>query len=234
MSDLKAALDELKISIDDVNLRRFSEFEKLLIEWNEKMNLTAITDSFGIMTKHFLDSLLPLTVFDIPQGAKLIDVGTGAGFPGVPIKLARNDISITLLDSLNKRINFLNHVISELELDDICAVHGRAEELGRLAELREAFDVATSRAVAPLDMLSEFCLPFVRVGGVFLALKSADSGDEIEAAKPIIAELGGEVEDELSAEVPYTDITRKIVVVRKVSPTPERFPRSMKKIKRGG
>ncbi|MCL2838307.1 MAG: 16S rRNA (guanine(527)-N(7))-methyltransferase RsmG [Oscillospiraceae bacterium] len=234
MSDLKTALGGLNIPIDDVNLRRFSEFEGLLLEWNKKMNLTAITDSFGIMTKHFLDSLLPLTVFDIPQGARMIDVGTGAGFPGVPIKLARADISITLLDSLNKRIHFLDHVIAELELDGICAVHGRAEELGRLSEWRETFDVATSRAVATLDMLSEFCLPFVKVGGVFLVLKSADSDDEIEAAKPIIAELGGKIEDEFSAEVPYTDITRKIVVVRKVSPTPERFPRSMKKIRRGG
>ena len=248
---LKTAIEQLGISIDNSGIERFSMFEKLLLEWNEKMNLTAITDSFGIMTKHFLDSLLPLSVFPLPQSARLIDVGTGAGFPGVPIKLVRDDISVTLLDSLNKRINFLNEVIAELfcrgdnlppagehcsplRFGGIAAVHGRAEELGRAPEYRETFDVATSRAVAPLDMLSEFCLPFIKVGGVFLALKSADSGGEIEAAKPIITELGGGIEDEISAEIPYTDIVRRIVVVRKISPTPEKYPRSIKKIKRGG
>jgi len=233
MTDLQSALTQLNIPIDDANLERFEQFESLLLEWNERMNLTAITDPFEIKTKHFLDSLLPLSVFEIPHGASLIDVGTGAGFPGIPLKLARTDISVTLLDSLNKRIGFLDAVISELGLTETRAIHGRAEELGRVSEFRETFDVATSRAVAALDILAEFCLPFVKVGGVFLALKSADSLEEIEAAKSMIATLGGEIEREFTATIPYTEIERKIVVIRKVSATAEKFPRSMKKIKRG-
>ena len=222
------------IEINSQTIENFKKFEKLLLEWNEKINLTAITDSFEILTKHFLDSVLPLTMFDIRQNSSLIDVGTGAGFPGIPIKLARPDISLTLLDSLNKRVNFLNQVADELGLADFSAIHARAEEAGRVAEFRESFDIATSRAVAEMSMLAEFCLPFVKVGGAFLALKSADCGDEISAAKSIITELGGEIEDEFVAQIPFTDILRKIVVVRKVAPTPERFPRSIKKIKRGG
>ena len=215
-------------------IRKFTKFEQLLLDWNEKINLTAITDSFGILTKHFLDSVLPLTVFDIPQSASLIDVGTGAGFPGIPLKLTRSDISITLLDSLNKRINFLNEVIDQLKLTGISAIHARAEELGQSAQLREKFDIATSRAVAELTMLSEFCLPFVKVGGVFLALKSVDCDEEIEAAKPMISILGGEIEAEFTAQIPFADILRKVVVIRKVRQTPDKFPRNIKKIKRGG
>ena len=233
MTDLKPALTQLNIPIDEANLERFERFESLLLEWNERMNLTAITDSFEIKTKHFLDSVLPLSVFEIPPGASLIDIGTGAGFPGIPLKLARADISVTLLDSLNKRIGFLAEVIAELGLTEIRAIHGRAEELGRASEFRETFDVATSRAVAALDVLAEFCLPFVKVGGVFLALKSADSSEEIESAKSMITTLGGEIESEFTAKIPYTEIERKIVVIQKVSPTAEKFPRSMKKIKRG-
>jgi len=234
MTDLKSALTQLNIPIDDANLNRFEQFERLLLDWNERMNLTAITEPFEIMTKHYLDSVLPLSVFEILHGATLIDVGTGAGFPGIPLKLTRADISATLLDSLNKRINFLSEVIAELGLTEIRAVHGRAEELGRTPEFREKFDVATSRAVAALDVLAEFCLPFIKVGGVFLALKSTDSGEEIESAKPTIATLGGEIEREFTVKIPYTEIERKIVVIRKITVTSEKFPRNMKKIKRGG
>ena len=227
----KSALDQLNIAVSDKNIEKFCLFEKLLLEWNEKINLTAITDSFDIMTKHFLDSLLPLSVFDIPQNARLIDVGTGAGFPGVPLKLARNDISVTLLDSLNKRINFLTEVISELKLEKIQAIHARAEEFGRLTEYRETFDIAISRAVAALDMLAEFCLPLVKVGGVFLAMKAEDSAEEIKTAMPIIKALGGKIEDEILTKIPHTDIVRKIIVIRKINQTPAQYPRSMKKIK---
>jgi len=247
----KSALTQLNIPIDEANLNRFEQFERLLLDWNERMNLTAITDPFEIMTKHYLDSVLPLSVFEIPHGATLIDVGTGAGFPGMPLKLTRADISVMLLDSLNKRINFLNAVIKELfyrgdyqspagehcsplQFGEIRAVHGRAEELGRTPEFRENFDVATSRAVAALDVLAEFCLPFVKIGGVFLALKSLESGEEIESAKPTIATLGGEIENEFTVKIPYTEIERKIVVIRKIEKTSEKFPRNMKKIKRGG
>ena len=228
----KSGLGQINIPIDDINIEQFCSFEKLLLEWNEKFNLTAITDNFGIMTKHFLDSLLPLSAFEVPQNAGIIDVGTGAGFPGIPIKLARSDLSVTLLDSLNKRVNFLCEVAAKLDLKECTPIHGRAEVLGKSAEYREKFDIATSRAVASLDMLAEFCLPFVKVGGVFLALKSEDSEEETKSAQSIVAALGGDIENEITAKIPYTDIVRKIIIIRKIKNTPAEYPRAMSKIKK--
>jgi len=232
MNDLQSAFSQLNLKINDKIIQKFTAFEQLLLDWNEKMNLTAITEPFEILTKHFLDSILPITVFDIPQNALMIDIGTGAGFPGIPIKLVRDDISLTLLDSLNKRINFLDEVVNQLGLNDISTIHGRAEDLGRNVGFREMFDVVTSRAVAELAMLAELCLPFVKVGGVLIALKSTDSNEEISNAKSIISELGSEIENEFTAAIPFTEISRKIVIIRKVAPTSEKFPRSIKKIKK--
>lgn len=230
---LRRGLDALNIGADEDMLRKFETYSKLLIDRNKKINLTAITDDTEISTKHFLDSILPLTAADIPLGAAVIDVGTGAGFPGIPIKIVRGDISLTLLDSLLKRINFLGEVCREIGLSDVECVHARAEDEAR--HRREKYDAAVSRAVAPLKILAEYCLPYVKVGGIFLALKSA--GAEIEReiadAKPIIGTLGGKVEDEARLLLPETDITRSIIVIRKTAATPAQFPRSSARIKKG-
>lgn len=198
------------------------KYAELLCEWNEKMNLTAITDPEGIAVKHFLDSCLPLTMVDIPNGSSLIDVGTGAGFPGVPMHILRSDISLTLLDSLNKRLTFLKTVLDEIGLA-AQLVHSRAEDSGS-ALLRESFDFAAARAVARLSVLSEYCLPFVKVGGAFIALKGPDCSDEIDNAEPAIRVLGGKIESVSEYSIPGGD-KRTLIVIRKVSSTPKRYPR---------
>ncbi len=210
---------------------KFGRYSELLREWNKKINLTAITDDDGITVKHFLDSLLPLKYVDI-SGGSLADIGTGAGFPGLPIKLARPGVRLTLIDSLKKRINFLSAVCGELGVEADC-VHGRAEELGR-KELRDSFDTVVSRAVANMTALSEYCMPFVRVGGRFVALKSEGADAEIDAARPIIGTLGGRIAEIVKAPLPESGITRTIVIIEKTKPTPDAFPRGAKKIKQAG
>lgn len=227
-------LKQLNIEVTDIGLKRFERYSELLKEWNERINLTAITDDDGIAVKHFLDSALPLKYLDTVQGARLVDVGTGAGFPGLPIKILRPDIEVTLIDSLNKRVRFLNEVIAELGLSGITAVHGRAEELSRKPEYRERFDLAISRAVANMTTLSEYCLPYAGVGGMFVALKARDAEEEIRAAMPIMGTLGGRIKDVTAAPLPESDIVRTIAVIEKVRPTPAAFPRSAKKIKNSG
>lgn len=227
----KKGLNELNISISSEQIRQFKMYSQMLKEWNEKINLTAITDDDGIAVKHFLDSILPLKYINFPTGAALADVGTGAGFPGIPLKIIRSDLEVTLIDSLSKRINFLNTVSDELNLSGIKSVHGRAEELARNNKYREQFDVVVSRAVANMTVLCEYCLPYVKTGGMFIALKARDAEDEIGHAKPMIGNLGGSIEELLSAPLPESDIVRTIAVIRKVKPTPGSFPRSSKKIK---
>lgn len=229
---LRAGLRELGLETAPPAESRFARYSELLKEWNEKMNLTAIIDDDGIAVKHFLDSLLPLKYIDI-DGKSVADIGTGAGFPGLPFKLARPNISLTLVDSLNKRISFLKHVCEELKLEDVRCVHGRAEELAR-SEFRDKYDIAVSRAVANMTALSEYCLPFVKPGGMFIALKSGDADAEIDSARPIIGSLGGSVSEIIKAPLPLSDITRTIVIVEKTKPTPKTFPRSAKKIKQSG
>lgn len=227
---LRRGFDTLKISADNTIIDKFEKYSKMLVEWNEKINLTAITDDDGISTKHFLDSVLPLTAAEIPQGGSVIDVGTGAGFPGIPMKIVREDISLTLLDSLLKRVNFLGEVCRALGLSDTECIHARAEDEAKLR--RERYDAAVSRAVAPLGILSEYCLPYVKVGGVFLALKANEIEEELSAAKPIIGTLGGKVEKTAYLPLPETDITRSVIIIRKVSETPKQFPRSSARIKK--
>ncbi len=229
---LRAGLRELGIKTEPAAESQFARYSELLKEWNEKMNLTAITDDDGIAVKHFIDSLLPLKYIDI-SGKSVADIGTGAGFPGLPFKLARPNISLTLIDSLNKRINFLKQVCAELKLTDVLCVHGRAEELAR-KEFREKYDIAVSRAVANMTALSEYCLPFVKPGGMFIALKSGGADAEIDSARPIIGSLGGNVSEVIKAALPLSDITRTIVIIEKTKPTPKIFPRSAKKIKQSG
>lgn len=230
---LQRGLGELAIPTEESQMTQFAMYSALLKEWNQKMNLTAIVDDDGIAVKHFLDSVLPLAHLTLPTGAKIADVGTGAGFPGVPLKIVRPDLSVTLIDSLQKRIRFLETVCHDLALRDVRCVHGRAEELGRDAGYREQFDVLVSRAVANLKVLCEYCLPFVRVGGMFVALKAQEVEDELSAAKAMIGTLGGRIESVIEATLPQSDMVRKLVVISKVAPIPPQFPRRANKIKGG-
>ena len=223
-----------EVEITDTLYQRLDTYARLLVEWNEKMNLTAITDPVGVAVKHFADSLTAAPL--LPEGDfSLIDVGTGAGFPGVPLALLRDDCKLTLLDSLNKRLIFLDEVCREVGLH-ATLVHTRAEEGGRKPELRERFDVATARAVAALPTLCEYCLPFVKVGGRFLALKGPDGDREQEAAARAVATLGGKFVGAqtltLSAqpEEGVEPMTRRLVEIAKVKPTPPKYPRQSAKI----
>ena len=203
-------------------------YGELLIEKNKVMNLTAITEPKDVATLHFLDCAALLTLADF-KGKTVADVGTGAGFPGMVLKLVEPDMDITLLDSRNKRIDFLKEVCAKLNVEAAC-VHGRAEEFA--AEHREGFDIVTSRAVANLQLLSELCLPLVKVGGYFLAMKAVDSDAEISAAKKAIATLGGEVEKCVDYAIPLTGVRHRLVFIKKVAPTPKKYPRPFAKIKK--
>ena len=205
------------------------EFSRLLLEKNQVMNLTAITDPDQVATLHFLDSLAVWQGADL-SGKDVIDVGTGAGFPGVPLKIAHPDIRLTLLDSLNKRVDFLREVCEALSLVDVECVHGRAEEFA--AGHRERYDAAVSRAVANLRLLAELCLPLVKVGGVFLAMKSTDCEEELAEAKNAIKLLGGKTERVVDYTIPTTDVVHRLVVIRKLSPTPAKYPRRFAQIKK--
>lgn len=207
---------------------QFERYAQLLVEWNEKMNLTAITKPQEIAMKHFVDSLLLTKAVQIPNGASLIDVGTGAGFPGIPVKILREDIRLTLLDSLKKRVGFLTEVTRELGLSAMC-IHARAEEQGKKPQERGRYNIACARAVGHLRELTEYCLPFVRVGGVFAALKGFEIEQELQESKKAISLLGGEVEKIEKYELPDTS-RRSIVVIRKIMETPQKYPRPSAKI----
>ncbi|MCM1329043.1 MAG: 16S rRNA (guanine(527)-N(7))-methyltransferase RsmG [Ruminococcus sp.] len=200
----------------------FGRYAALLAEWNGKINLTGITDPRGISLKHFLDSVLPLKFLDVPEGAALIDVGTGAGFPGLPMKIMRNGISLTLLDSLNKRVNFLSEVCKAIELDSKC-IHGRAEDFGRNSEYREKFDIAAARAVAAMPVLAEYCLPFVKVGGTFAALKGKN--EDYRESENAVKILGGEISEVKEYALPDGD-GRTLICVKKIRETPGKYPRN--------
>ena len=209
-------------------IERFRLYYELLTERNKVMNLTAISGEEDCARLHFLDSAAPLLIADM-AGKSVIDVGTGAGFPGLPLKIMAPDIRLTLLDSLDKRLKFLGEVCAEAALEGISFVHGRAEEPG---EMREQFDFAVSRAVARLSMLCEFCLPYVKVGGTFLALKGPAVTEELEEAKKAISLLGGKLEKIHEYAVPGTELKHNIVVIRKVSPTPKKYPRRFAMMKK--
>lgn len=208
-------------------LEQFDEYAGFLVEYNEKVNLTAITDPREICIKHFLDSLMLLRAVELPQGARLIDVGTGAGFPAVPVKIVREDVQITLLDGLNKRITFLNQLSEQLGQQNT-ALHARAEEAAR-GEAREQYDLATARAVADLRVLSEYCLPFVKVGGRFAALKGPDCREEVRSAKRAVELLGGRIAGVRQFTLPEGN-ARAVVVIEKIAPTPQKYPRHGGKI----
>lgn len=211
-----------EFNVSEKQYTQFYEYARILVEWNEKMNLTGITDPYGITFKHFLDSILPLKFLKLSEGSKVIDVGTGAGFPGVPIKIYRPDIKLTLLDSLNKRVNFLSSACASAKVEAEC-VHGRAEESGRDPRFREKFDVAFARAVAAMPMLAEYCMPYVKVGGVFAAMKGPN--ENYRDGENAVKLLGGEIADVKEYELPNGD-KRVLIIVKKLSSTAEKYPRN--------
>lgn len=219
---LKEITNKYSIIIDDQNLEKFMTYKKLLQEWNEKINLTAIIDDKEIIIKHFIDSLTIEKY--IPQNAKVIDVGTGAGFPGIPLKIIRDDIEVVLLDSLNKRINFLDEVIKKCDLKNISTIHGRAEDIAHNKDFREKFDVSTARAVANISTLSELCTPFLKVGGTFVCMKG-DAKKEMEDARNALKILGMKetLVDEFRLD--EVDSDRTIILYKKEKSTEKKYPR---------
>lgn len=218
-------LEAFQVKLKDKQIKQFIRYYELLVEWNHFMNLTAITEYDEVMKKHFVDSLSLIKAFDVTKEATVIDVGTGAGFPGLALKIAYPTLKVTLLDSLNKRINFLNEVIMQLGLTGIETIHGRAEDYAKPGKLREKYDLCVSRAVANLSTLSEYCLPYVKVGGKFIAYKSEKMEEEINSAKKAINILGGKIEKCEEFYLPESDIYRNLIVISKNKATAKKFPR---------
>lgn len=221
----KYGLESLGILLNERQFEQFVLFYEMLIEKNKVMNLTAITEWEDVVQKHFLDSLAIVKAYNLKAVHCLIDVGTGAGFPGIPLKIAFPHIKITLMDSLNKRINFINEVISACNLEKAEALHIRAEDLAKKSEYREQFDMCVSRAVANLSSLSEYCLPFVKVGGSFISYKSGEAEDEIAAAKNAVKLLGGKERKIEKFQLPDSDISRSLVIIDKIKPCSKKYPR---------
>ena len=218
-------VDNLGLILNKKQKEQFDQYYNLLIEWNKVMNLTAITDYDQVNLKHFTDSLTIVKVISMEKMENMIDVGTGAGFPGIPIKIMFPHLKVVLLDSLNKRVKFLNTVIEELGLKDISAVHGRAEDIGKNKLYREKFDLCVSRAVANLSTLCEYCLPFVGITGSFVSYKSADSEEEIKNAEGAVKILGGKIDGIEKFTLPETEIGRALVKIVKIKSTPGKYPR---------
>lgn len=218
-------LKELGVSLTDKQIEQFLIYYELLTEWNSFMNLTAITEYEDVLKKHFVDSVSLIQAVDVRKELTLIDVGTGAGFPGLALKIAYPELKVTLLDSLQKRIQFLDAVIEKLGLEGIETIHGRAEDFAKPQKLRESFDLCVSRAVANLSTLSEYCLPFVKVGGYFIPYKSEKIASEKEEAEKALELLGGKFERQVEFMLPSSDIYRNLFVIKKVKETPKKFPR---------
>ncbi len=219
------ALKEKGIVLTDIQIAQFKKYFELLVEWNEKMNLTAITDLEGVYLKHFYDSISASFYFDFTKVTTVCDVGAGAGFPSIPIKICFPHLHVTIVDSLNKRITFLNHLSEQLKLENVHFVHARAEEFGQNTKYREQFDVVTARAVARLSVLSELCVPLVKNGGYFVALKAAAGPDELKDAQKAITTLGVELKKEYAFLLPVEESERTLYVFDKVKNTPKKYPR---------
>lgn len=218
-------LEKLGITLSQRQIEQFLKYYEMLVEWNQVMNLTAITEYEDVMKKHFVDSVSLIKAYDVSKESAVIDVGTGAGFPGLALKIAFPKLQVTLLDSLNKRIQFLNAVIEELGLSGVETVHGRAEDFAKPGKLRETFDLCVSRAVANLSTLSEYCLPFVKVGGQFISYKSEKVTEEAAAAGAAIQLLGGSINRQVEFKLPDSDIYRNLFVIDKIRETTKKFPR---------
>lgn len=225
LEKFKNGLQQLHIELSEKQMEQFLQYYEMLVEKNKVMNLTAITEFDEVVEKHFLDSVSLTKQMDLHQPLKVLDLGTGAGFPGIPLKIVFPELEITLMDSLNKRVLFLQDVISSLQLQNIEAVHGRAEEAARNKKYREGFDLCVSRAVANISTLSEYCLPFVKIGGSFISYKSSTIEDELEDGKKGIAILGGKVKDVYKFTLPDSELQRSFVVIQKEKKTPKAYPR---------
>ena len=218
-------VNELSIELNEKQVNQFIRFYELLVEWNKVMNLTGITEYDEVVEKHFVDSLSIVKAVNVMDIKSVIDIGTGAGFPGIPLKIAFPHLKITLLDSLNKRIKFLNAVIDELGLKEIHTIHGRAEDFAKQEIYREKYDLCVSRAVANLSTLSEYCLPYVNINGMFVPYKSGDIEEELNNSKKAVQILGGKIENTIKFELPGTDIGRSFVKIKKVKNTAKKYPR---------
>lgn len=222
---LEEEMKAIGLTISSQQKEQFDRYYELMIEWNKVMNLTGITQRNEVDIKHFIDSLTIVRIKNMNNISSLIDIGTGAGFPGIPLKIVFPHINVVLLDSLNKRLKFLDEVISKLGLVNITTIHGRAEDYAKKTEFREKFDVCVSRAVANLSTLSEYCLPFVKTGGSFISYKGSDAEKEIEQAENAVKILGGEIKDTQRFTLPGTDMGRVLIDVRKIKTTPKKYPR---------
>lgn len=222
---LKQSAASIGIELSDLQVQQFIKYHEILVEWNSFMNLTGITEYEEVVQKHFVDSLALCKAIDIHKVSNLIDIGTGAGFPGVPLKIAFPHLKITLLDSLQKRIKFLNEVVNQLGLEDVETIHGRAEDFAKPSMKRESYDLCVSRAVANLASLSEYCLPYVNLEGYFIPYKSGKVDEELEESKKAVFLLGGKIEEEVKFMLPDSDISRSLIKIKKVSATPKKYPR---------
>lgn len=225
MTKLEELLRKFEIEIDSEKNNKLEKYRELFLEWNSFMNLTAITEEDDVNIKHFLDSLTIFKTGELDGKKSVIDVGTGAGFPGIPMAIQNPDLEVTLLDSLNKRIKFLNKVVEETELGNVMIYHGRAEEFARKREFRDAFDVSVSRAVANMATLTEYTLPYVKPGGVMIAMKGSEYKEELKEAENAIKVLGGEIKNVMEITLP-DGILHSLIVVEKVKPTPKKYPRA--------
>lgn len=223
--NLMSIAKEMKIELTDKMCADFDVYKEMLKEWNEKINITAIRDDYEIDLKHFADSLTPLLTNLIKDNMSIIDIGTGGGFPGLPLKIYNRSLKVSLLDSLNKRIIFLNEIIKELDLINVEAIHARAEEFSRKEEYREKYDICLSRAVASLDTLCEYCIPYVKEGGYFISMKGPTPDEEIASSKKAIKELGGVLEDTIRLTLPNTGMERTLILIKKIKKTPSKYPR---------
>lgn len=225
IEQFQTMLQEKGITLSPEQLQQYEIYYETLVEWNEKMNLTAITEKSEVYLKHFFDSLTAAFYVDFSKPLHICDVGAGAGFPSIPIKIAFPNLHVTIVDSLNKRISFLEHLSKQLKLENVQFIHDRAETFGQKKEHREAYDLVTARAVARLSVLSELCLPLVKVGGLFVAMKAAHAGDEVELGKKAVTVLGGKLEQTHSFLLPFEESERNILVIKKEKVTPKKYPR---------
>jgi 16S rRNA (guanine527-N7)-methyltransferase len=225
IEQFKAMLLEKGITLTDKQLDQFEKYFQTLVEWNEKMNLTAITERSDVYLKHFYDSISAAFYFDFTKPFHLCDVGAGAGFPSIPLKIAFPHLEVTIVDSLNKRISFLNHLATVLNLENVHFIHDRAETFGVNPSHRESYDLVTARAVARMSVLSELCLPLVKVGGHFIAMKAAHANDELTAGQKAITTLGGKLEQKFTFTLPMEESERNILVIKKEKQTPKKYPR---------
>lgn len=218
-------LSNLNLSLTDNQLEQFNVYYNMLIEKNKVMNLTAITEYEEVVSKHFVDSLSIVKIIDLNKKCKILDMGTGAGFPGIPLKIAFPECEVVLLDSLNKRVTFLNDVINKLNLKNIKAIHGRAEDFGKDSTYREKFDLCVSRAVAKLATLSEYCIPYIKLNGSFISYKAGNVENELNEAKKAIQILGGNINKDITFLLPESDIERTLIEIKKIKSTPKEYPR---------